>query len=92
MYRTQAAELREDLEERQRTLVELEEERGSLNHQLQLAVARADSEALARSIAEETMADLEKDKSMKELEVKDLLAKHRSEITQRDASLNSVSF
>ncbi|XP_034235222.1 rho-associated protein kinase 2 isoform X1 [Thrips palmi] len=90
LYRTQAAELREDLEERQRTLVELEEERGSLTHQLQIALARADSEALARSIAEETVADLEKDKTMKELELKDLLAKHRSELSGRDSTLNSI--
>lgn len=90
LYRTQATELREDLEERQRTIAELEEERGSLTHQLQLAMARADSEALARSIAEETAADLDKDKTMKELELKDMLAKHRSELSGRDSSLNSM--
>lgn len=80
------------MDERQRTLVELEEERGSLTHQLQLALARADSEALARSIAEETVADLEKDKSMKELELKDLMTKQRSELSGRDSALNSVSY
>lgn len=50
-------------------------------HQLQIALARADSEALARSIAEETVADLEKEKTMKELELKDLMAKHRNEMS-----------
>lgn len=68
----------------------MEEERGSVTHQLQLALARADSEALARSIAEETVADLEKDKTIKELELKDLLAKHRSDLSGRDSTLNSV--
>lgn len=54
-------------------------------HQLQIALARADSEALARSIAEETVADLEKEKTMKELELKDLVAKHRNEMaTMKD--------
>lgn len=59
-------------------------------HQLQIALARADSEALARSIAEETVADLEKEKTMKELELKDLLAKHRADIAAKDSSLNMV--
>lgn len=91
MYKTQAQELREELDERMRAIQELEEERGSLAHQLQIALARADSEALARSIAEETVADLEKEKTMKELEHKDLLAKHRAELTNKEVVLNSVS-
>ena len=48
----------------------MEEERSSIAHQLQLSLARADSEALARAIAEETVAELEKEKTMKELEIK----------------------
>ena len=91
LYKTQAQELREELDEKIRAMQELEEERGSLAHQLQIALARADSEALARSIAEETVADLEKEKTMKELEHKDLLAKHRSELANKEIVLNSVS-
>lgn len=90
LYKTQANELREDLDDKSRTAQELEEERGSLVHQLQIALARADSEALARSIAEETVADLEKEKTMKELELKDLLAKHRTELSSKDANYNSI--
>ena len=91
LYKTQAQELREELEEKIRAMQELEEERGSLAHQLQIALVQADSEALARSIAEETVADLEKEKTMKELEHKDLLAKHRSELANKEIVLNSVS-
>lgn len=69
---------------------EVEEDRSSLLHQLQIAVARADSEALARSIAEETVADLEKEKTMKELESKDLSSKHRNEITAKEAALQAL--
>lgn len=90
LYKTQAQELREDLEERTRSTQELEEERSSLVHQLQLALARADSEALARSIAEETVADLEKEKTMKELELKDIVTKHRSELSSKDINLNGL--
>ena len=60
---------------KKRSLQYLEEEKQSVFHQLQLALARADSEALAKSIAEETVADLEKEKTMKELEIKDFIGK-----------------
>lgn len=90
LYKTQSGELREDMEEKQRTIQELEEERSSLLHQLQLAIARADSEALARSIAEETVTDLEKEKTMKELELKDLVTKHRNEITSKEQMITTA--
>lgn len=86
LYKTQSSELREDNEDKARGVQDLEEERSSLLHQLQIALARADSEALARSIAEETVADLEKDKTMKELESKDILTKHRNDIIAKDSA------
>lgn len=90
LYKTQTLELKEEIEEKTRSILDLEEERGSLAHQLQIALARADTEALARSIAEETIVDLEKEKTMKELELKDLLAKHRADIAARDSKINLV--
>lgn len=87
LYKTQSSELREDVEEKQRTIADLEEERTSLMHQLQLAIARADSESLARSIAEETVTDLEKEKTMKEIEFKDLITKHRNEISAKEQAI-----
>nr|XP_018901090.1 PREDICTED: rho-associated protein kinase 2 isoform X1 [Bemisia tabaci] len=90
LYKTQAQELREELDEKNKAIAELEEERSSITHQLQIALARADSEALARSIAEETVADLEKEKTIKELELKDLLAKHRVDISSKDNCLSSI--
>uniref|UniRef100_W4VRL9 Rho-associated protein kinase let-502 n=1 Tax=Corethrella appendiculata TaxID=1370023 RepID=W4VRL9_9DIPT len=90
LYKTQSNELREEMEEKVRQMQEFEEERRSLLHQLQIALARADSEALARSIAEETVADLEKEKTMKELEHKDLLTKHRNELTAKETALTAL--
>ena len=90
LYKTQSTEMREENEEKGHQLQELEEERGSLLHQLQIALARADSEALARSIAEETVADLEKEKTIKELEMKDLLSKHRNELSAKESTLLSL--
>lgn len=87
LYKTQSTELREENEEKGRSIQELEDERGSLVHQLQIALARADSEALARSIAEETVADLEKEKTIKELEIKDLISKHRNELSTKESAL-----
>lgn len=90
LYKTQSTELREENEEKARALHELEEERGSLLHQLQIALARADSEALARSIAEETVADSEKEKTNIELEIKDIISKHRNELVAKEAALASL--
>ncbi|XP_055298419.1 rho-associated protein kinase 1 [Sitodiplosis mosellana] len=87
LYKTQSTELREENDEKGRSIQELEEERGSLVHQLQIALARADSEALARSIAEETVADLEKERTIKELEIKDLISKHRNELSTKESAL-----
>lgn len=66
--------------------------RNNLSHQLQLAMARADSESLARSIAEETIADLEKEKTMKELELKEVISRHRTDIANKDSLIASVSW
>lgn len=90
LYKTQSSELREDVEEKQRTITDLEEDRSNLMHQLQLAIARADSESLARSIAEETVTDLEKDKTMKELEMKDIITKHRNELSVKEQAILSA--
>lgn len=91
MYKTQVRELREELEEKGRQILELEEERTSLTQQLQLTVARADSEALARSIAEETVADLEKEKTVKELEINDLVSRHTVDMNNKETVFNAVS-
>ncbi|KAK7574295.1 hypothetical protein V9T40_011486 [Parthenolecanium corni] len=90
LYKTQVSELKEELEDRHKFVSELEEERLSLTQQVQLSLARADSEALARSIAEETVTDLEKEKTMKELEMKDIINKHRADLSAKEATVNSL--
>ena len=90
MYKTQTQELREELDEKVRSYQELEEERNSFCHQLELALARGDAEALARSIAEETVADLEKERTMKELEYKDSMTKHHQEINAKEQMVNRL--
>lgn len=65
--------------------------RDSLAAQLEITLTKADSEQLARSIAEEQYSDLEKEKIMKELEIKEMMARHKQELSEKDATIASVS-
>ncbi|KAM9355405.1 rho-associated protein kinase 2-like [Pholidichthys leucotaenia] len=95
LYKTQVRELKEECEEKnklykevQQALQELQEERDSLAAQLEITLTKADSEQLARSIAEEQYSDLEKEKIMKELELKEMMARHRQELSEKDITIS----
>ncbi|XP_033872906.1 rho-associated protein kinase 2 isoform X5 [Acipenser ruthenus] len=97
LYKTQVRELKEDCEEKnklckemQQKLQELQDERDSLAAQLEITLTKADSEQLARSIAEEQYSDLEKEKIMKELEIKEMMARHRQELAEKDSTIGSL--
>uniref|UniRef100_A0A8C7YP49 Rho-associated protein kinase 2 n=1 Tax=Oryzias sinensis TaxID=183150 RepID=A0A8C7YP49_9TELE len=64
--------------------------RDSLAAQLEITLTKADSEQLARSIAEEQYSDLEKEKIMKELELKDMMARHCQELNEKDITISSL--
>lgn len=64
--------------------------RESLTAQLEASLTKADTEQLARSIAEEQYSDLEKEKIMKELEIKDMMARHKQELGDKEATISSV--
>ena len=65
--------------------------RDSLAAQLGVSLTKVDSEQLARSIAEEQYSDLEKEKIMKELELKEMMARHKQELGEKDITIGSVS-
>ncbi|XP_012869008.1 PREDICTED: rho-associated protein kinase 2 [Dipodomys ordii] len=97
LYKTQVRELKEESEEKtklckelQQKKQELQDERDSLAAQLEITLTKADSEQLARSIAEEQYSDLEKEKIMKELEIKEMMARHKQELTEKDATIASL--
>ncbi|KAI0232790.1 hypothetical protein LSAT2_016895 [Lamellibrachia satsuma] len=97
LYKTQVRELKEEVDEKLRLYVDLdtdfknlENDRDSIAAQLQLAVAKADSEQLARSIAEEQLSDVEKEKTMLELELKEAMSRLKSDITKKDMTISSV--
>ncbi|KAK2856137.1 hypothetical protein Q5P01_004872 [Channa striata] len=97
LYKTQIRELKEERDEKnklykeaQQQLAEYQDERVSLASQLEASLTKADSEQLARSIAEEQYSDLEKEKIMKELEIKDMMARHKLELSDKEATISSL--
>ncbi|XP_014060086.2 rho-associated protein kinase 2 isoform X1 [Salmo salar] len=97
LYKTQIRELKEEYDKRNKLykdilqrLEEYQEERDSLAAQLGVSLTKVDSEQLARSIAEEQYSNLEKEKIMKELEIKDMMARHRQELGDKEATIGSL--
>ncbi|RVE55744.1 hypothetical protein OJAV_G00229190 [Oryzias javanicus] len=95
LYKTQVHELKEECNEKnkkykalQQRVAEYQEERDSLAAQLESSLTKADSERLARSVVEEQFSQLEKEKIMKELEVKDMLARHKQELGDKEATIS----
>uniref|UniRef100_A0A4W6F960 non-specific serine/threonine protein kinase n=1 Tax=Lates calcarifer TaxID=8187 RepID=A0A4W6F960_LATCA len=87
LYKTQVRELKEECEERNKLYKDVQD---SLAAQLEITLTKADSEQLARSIAEEQYSDLEKEKIMKELELKEMMARHRQELAEKDITISSL--
>uniref|UniRef100_A0A8B9JJW4 non-specific serine/threonine protein kinase n=1 Tax=Astyanax mexicanus TaxID=7994 RepID=A0A8B9JJW4_ASTMX len=87
LYKTQVRELKEECEERNKLYKDMQD---SLAAQLEITLTKADSEQLARSIAEEQYSDLEKEKIMKELEIKEMMARHRQELAEKDTTISSL--
>ncbi|KAL3869241.1 hypothetical protein ACJMK2_041948 [Sinanodonta woodiana] len=97
LYRTQVKELKEEVEEKNMSaqdyaanLRALEQEKESIGTQLQIALQRADSEHLARTIAEEQLSDVEKEKTMLELEIKELMSRHKSDIAKKENTIQML--
>ncbi|XP_069126945.1 rho-associated protein kinase 2-like isoform X3 [Argopecten irradians] len=91
LYRTQVKELKEDVEEKTKQhqdaimdLKSVEKEKDSIAVQLEISLSKADSEQLARSIAEEQLSDVEKEKTVLELEIKELMGRHKSENSKKE--------
>lgn len=87
LYKTQAHELKEELDERGRTVQELEERRQVLSRELEMATVRAESLELHRSVLEDTAAGLEKDRAVRELELEQLQKQLSSERSMHEAAL-----
>ncbi|XP_064486905.1 rho-associated protein kinase 1-like isoform X2 [Ornithodoros turicata] len=91
LYKTQVKELKEETEERTRTIQELEEKRQNLVRQVEMATARADSLELHRSVLEDTAASLEKEHAVRELELEQLHKQLSSERVAHEATQREMS-
>ena len=65
--------------------------RDSLAARLEVSLTKVDSEQLARTVAEEQYSQLERDKIMKVLEIKEIRAQHKQELEETDNTIASVS-
>jgi chromosome segregation ATPase len=83
-------ELQDEVDENKEKSSEFERDREQILHQLQAAKAKADSEALSRRVAEEDIAELEKEKMMIELELKDVGSKHRADARNLEMQLATL--
>ncbi|CAG5126387.1 unnamed protein product, partial [Candidula unifasciata] len=97
LYKTQVKELKEEVDEKNKQIQDLTsdiqnmlQEKDSMGAQLQLALAKADSEQLARQIAEEQLSDVEKEKTMLDLEIKEFMSRHKSEMNKKESTIAAL--
>ena len=90
-------ELKEELEEKIKDAAKLdtdyktlESERDSIAAQLQLAIAKSDSETLAGSITEEQLSDVEKEKTILELELKEAMTRHKADLKKKEICVSNL--
>ncbi|BFY99727.1 hypothetical protein BsWGS_02766 [Bradybaena similaris] len=97
LYKTQVKELKEEVDEKNKQIQDLTsdiqnmlQEKDSMGAQLQLALAKADSEQLARQIAEEQLSDVEKEKTMLDLEIKEFMSRHKTEMNKKESMVAAL--
>ncbi|XP_041484434.1 rho-associated protein kinase 2-like isoform X3 [Lytechinus variegatus] len=95
LYKSQNQVLNEELMESKQEYQQLKQdvhqlsnEKESLAAQLELTLTKADSEQLARSIAEDQYTDLEKEKTMVELEYKEQIQRQKSSLNDKNSHIN----
>ncbi|XP_077870527.1 rho-associated protein kinase 2-like [Saccoglossus kowalevskii] len=97
LYKKQVRELKEEVDERanqmqdvQDTVNKLQNARDSLMAQLELTLTKADSEQLARAIAQGQYDDLEKEKTMLEMEMEQMRLTHKSEMNEKNSIITML--
>lgn len=97
LYKTQVKDLKTELEEKMKSYSDLEisfknleTERSSLTKMLQSTAGKADAEQLQRTLAEEKLSEVEKEKTMIELELKEAFTRHKNEVSKKDSTINSL--
>lgn len=90
LYKTQVRELQEEVDEGRARIDELIVEKNETESKLGSVLMRNEQESMSKAIIDQQMGELEKEKMMRELEVKELMAKHRSELRNVEMQLSTM--
>ncbi|MCP9260054.1 ROCK2 [Dirofilaria immitis] len=91
IYKTEVNALNEELLEKTRRLEQLEEHQKREEERTRDMLAHLESERLARRIAEENLSTTDKEKTMLEVEVRQLVQRHEKELAAKDAAIQLIS-
>ncbi|CAG9536196.1 unnamed protein product [Cercopithifilaria johnstoni] len=91
IYKTEMNALNEELLEKTRRLEQLEEHQRREEERTRDMLAHLESERLARRIAEENLSTTDKEKTMLEVEVRQLVQRHEKELAAKDATMQLIS-
>ncbi|VDM38747.1 unnamed protein product [Toxocara canis] len=91
IYKTEVNAMNEELSEKTRRLEQLEEHQRREEERSREMIAQLESERLARRIAEENLSATDKEKTMLEVEVRQLVQRHEKELAAKDAAIQLIS-
>merc|ERR1719495_1815199 len=90
LYKTQVRELQEEVDEGRMKNDEMAMEKNDEMAKLNSVLMRTEQESMSKALIDQKMGELEKEKMMRELEVKELMAKHRSELRNVEMQLSTM--
>ena len=90
LYKTQVRELQEEVDEGKSKIEELLIDRNEIEAKLNGILMRNEQESMSKALIDQKMGELEKDKMMRELEVKEIMTKHRSELRNMEIQLSTM--
>ena len=90
LYKTQVRELQEEVDEGKTKIEELLIDRNETESKLNSILMRNEQESMSKALIDQKMGELEKEKMMRELEVKELMSKHRSEVRNMEIQLTTM--
>merc|ERR1712242_497403 len=90
LYKTQVRELQEEVDEGKTKIEELLIDRNEIEGKLNGILMRNEQESMSKALIDQKMGELEKDKMMRELEVKEIMTWDRSELRNLEIQLSTM--
>ena len=90
LYKTQVRELQEEVDEGRMKNDEMVMEKNEVEVKLSNLMMRTEQESMSKVIIDQQINELEKEKMMRELEVKEVITKHRNELRNLEMQLSSM--